>query len=750
MDQMIPHPEWRALTPHPVEGDQASPNEGAGFNLSFGEVCYVLYRHKWKIILFSLSGLAAAAAIYLMSPKVYRSEAKFWVKYLEEKQNLGPRTDRTEKTEVLRGEEVIGSEMQILTSVDLARKVAIKLGPELILAKMGGGTNLEAAVQVISSGTAASVSPGSGVIRVVFEHPDRSIVQLVLTNLLEEYDNRHWEIHRAIPNLEEYMRQKEDARLELNAAEKKLLDLQKQKSVFSIADAKRRIAQRIADADMLLHQAQTELATRTALQQLDPSFALTNAAVGAAPAVSISDQEERDKLTREYAGVLTELDLVRKREQSYQGEFKPGSKMTTPLAETVARLERRKKELEKKDGTLVGLATTGADNLVAEQHKAVFLPAKIKALEADLANAKKEEEALYEVEGPISQLEREKTQADTKYTYFKSHLDQYVVDSGLAASRFANIARVEAPTQAKRVVVHIFKRMAMAAGGGLGIGIGLAVLIEFIVDQNIKRPVELQRILPVPMYLAVPKRARSRWTRRLTEGSATAAVDLVGNRGQQGALTWPVAADVEERLHPYFEALRDRVLNRFETLARKPKLVGVCGCTDGNGATTAAAGLATALSEAGDLKVLLVDMGLNNGSFVPAQKAKTACTLLDALEGQKRQQGLVAPNLYLASARDSTEGHVLTSPTRFTTVVPRLNASDYDYIVFDLPPVNQISITPRLAKHMDLTLLVVEAHRATRNIVKSAGELLLEFTPNVATVLNNTQANLPKWLQRMM
>jgi uncharacterized protein involved in exopolysaccharide biosynthesis/Mrp family chromosome partitioning ATPase len=752
MDQLVPHPEWRTLRPHPIQEEEEGPlPETPAVSLSFGEACYVLYRHKWKIILCSLAGLAGAAAIYTMSPNVYRSEAEIWVKYLEENQALGPGTTKSQdKPEVLRGEQVIGSEVRILTSLDLATKVAAKIGPEVILAKAGGGTNLEAAAQVISFGTGASVAPGSEVIAVTFEHPDRAIVRTVLTNLIEEYVKKHWEIHRALPDLEEYTREKDDAKRERRDAEQSLLNMQKTNRVFSLEAAKRSISERIAKYEDLLHDAQAELAARTGLQQSFPGLVPTNSAVaGNTNTLSVSEQEAYERTTKEYARIVAEIDQLRKKEQSFQSEFKPGSGMTAPLTLEIAKLERQKKEMEKKDISLIGSAAPGSDNGVSEQRKFAMLPFRIKALQEQLTEARKEEERYYELENPMSQLQREKDRANETFNYFDTQLERYKLDSGLAASRFSNIAHVEAPTPPKRVVVRLFKRMAMAAGGGIGLGIGLAILIEFFIDQSVKRPVELQRILSVPMYLTIPKQARGRWAWRLPRRSASSPISLEDSASQR-ALTFPAAVETDERLHPYFEALRDRVLNRFEALARKPKLVAVCGCTDGNGSTTTAAGLASALCEAGDLKVLLVDMKLGNGSLPSGQDNKKACTLLDALEGQKRQQGLIAPNLYRASARQSSDGQFLTSPTRFTTVVPRLNASDYDYIVFDLPPVDEVSITPRLAKHMDLTLLVVEGQETTRSVVKGAGELLLEFTPNVAMVLNNTEAKLPKWLQQIM
>ena len=48
----------------------------------------------------------------------------------------------------------------------------------------------------------------------------------------------------------------------------------------------------------------------------------------------------------------------------------------------------------------------------------------------------------------------------------------------------------------------------------------------------------------------------------------------------------------------------------------------------------------------------------------------------------------------------------------FSELMPKLKSSDYDYIIFDLPPITQTSGSLRLASQMERTLLVVEAEKA--------------------------------------
>jgi succinoglycan biosynthesis transport protein ExoP len=80
--------------------------------------------------------------------------------------------------------------------------------------------------------------------------------------------------------------------------------------------------------------------------------------------------------------------------------------------------------------------------------------------------------------------------------------------------------------------------------------------------------------------------------------------------------------------------------------------------------------------------------------------------------------------------------------------MPRLRASDYDYIIFDMPAVSQISVTGRLSRFMDMVLLVVESEKSDREVVKRATTLLSEAKINLAIVLNKRRSYVPRLLQQ--
>ena len=77
-----------------------------------------------------------------------------------------------------------------------------------------------------------------------------------------------------------------------------------------------------------------------------------------------------------------------------------------------------------------------------------------------------------------------------------------------------------------------------------------------------------------------------------------------------------------------------------------------------------------------------------------------------------------------------------------------MKASDFDYIIFDMPPVSQISITPRLARLMDMVLLVIESEKTDRDVAKRVAAMLSESKTNVGIVLNKNRSYLPRRLHQ--
>jgi Mrp family chromosome partitioning ATPase len=140
-------------------------------------------------------------------------------------------------------------------------------------------------------------------------------------------------------------------------------------------------------------------------------------------------------------------------------------------------------------------------------------------------------------------------------------------------------------------------------------------------------------------------------------------------------------------------------------------------------------------------------MNQQEGAAHQFHRGDLAC-LDDALEADKRDSAMVQDNLYVVTESSTGDNLPRALPKRFKNLVPRLKASDFDYIIFDLPPVTQISMTPRLARFMDVVLMVIESEKTDKEVLKRGITLLHESQRNIGTVLNKRRSYVPKWLQQ--
>src|SRR6187551_3743196 len=175
--------------------DNSIPPPASGFEL--GDIYYTIFRHKWKILLCSLAGFGAAIAVYKLTPLSFESEARLFIRYVvNENKSIGPGQDDSIKMVDQRGETIITSETQILTSMDLAEQVAKNVGPEKILLGEKVRPDSSLAAMAIRAGLVVQVPPRSSTVRITYTNSNPEVVQLVLKGVVESYLTRHKEIHR--------------------------------------------------------------------------------------------------------------------------------------------------------------------------------------------------------------------------------------------------------------------------------------------------------------------------------------------------------------------------------------------------------------------------------------------------------------------------------------------------------------------------------------------------------------------------
>jgi Mrp family chromosome partitioning ATPase len=282
------------------------------------------------------------------------------------------------------------------------------------------------------------------------------------------------------------------------------------------------------------------------------------------------------------------------------------------------------------------------------------------------------------------------------------------------------------------------------AGGGVAFGIALALLRGLVLKRTVGRPLELETQLHIPLMLSIAYSSARNGHLALPQNGSAANPGAFAKRPHHSKLApWEAA----HFIRPYCDAIRDRLGLYFELnhLTHKPKLVGVAGFSEAAGTSTLAAGLAASLSETNDGKVLLVDVNLGPEDVHPFFKGKPAYSLNAALKPHSAINS-AADNLYLATVGSPNSGPAQLGLKKFFDMMPNLKASDFDYIIFDMPPLGQTSPTWGMAAFMDKLLLVVEAEKNNRELIKRGYGKLVAERDNVAVVVNKARSYVPKWL----
>jgi uncharacterized protein involved in exopolysaccharide biosynthesis len=671
-----------------MTGIRPEPEQHSGVKL--GDIFFALFKRKRTIIVCAAMGIIAAAAYYFLSPPAYESQAKLLVRYVLDRSAI----DSIDGTKPMfpsgnDSDRVIGAEIEILTSWDLAMQVAQAIGPKRLLAPAAVPDPVKHVVEAIglkqllpSSGASASETDaagsiisglkvdsnkGSNIILVSYKNRSPELATLVLQELLSRYFVKHLEVHRSVGAFDFVTQQTDQVRTRLNQ-------------------------------------------TEAALKLLRDKTGIVSAKKGS------------EALTTEVAKTREQLDAAE-----------------AELAEQQALANRRTESGSK--GWKANSQTSGKSPLT-ERPRVAGMEAKVALLKSRLADIQQRAKQLAELTPQMEELERKRELDETNYKYFAESLEKARVDEALDPSKMPNISVVQRPSPPGLEPKKRNKIALGLAGGGLALGVALALLRGLVLNQTVGRPLELETRLHIPLMLSIPYANGQFALPR--NGSPANPEALATRRHHPKVAPW----DAGHFIRPYCEAIRDRLGLYFELnhLTHKPKLVGVTGFSEEAGASTLAAGLAASLSETDDGKVLLVDVNLGPEQVHPFFKGKPAYSLTAALKPQT-EIASASENLYLATVGSSTTGGLAqVGLKRFFDMMPNMKASDFDYIIFDMPPLSQTSPTWGMAAFMDKLLLVVEAEKNNREIIKRSYRKLGAERNNVDVVVNKTRSYVPKWL----
>ena len=758
----------------------------AGINMR--DIYYVLFRHKWMIGILIMLGVVSSAAVYTKYPFPYVSYAKIFIRYIKDTRGSDSDIDNSMKVQLPdnHGSTIINSEVETLTSMDLAVQAATNIGPARILGL--GNTNVSLAAAVIEGNLKAVVPKESEVVILEYKANEPELARQVLFELINAYNSKYIQIHLTPGFSDKSLeQQKDDAQIKLTTAREALRETKDKVHITSMEDAKKFASERHSKIEGNISDVEQEIGqTEVAISELQKRIGMTNETDNTTNDAlnSTLPQPSEDEISQ-YKELVETRDSRRETEKAWLKQFTADSPRVVNAKKLRVEAEANLKAFEDEHPVVLAvksspeLARAGApgapamnfrEALQAETMKRNMLQNRLNKLNGQLTKANEQAAELDHAEDIITEEETAVKDASTEYEHFMLALEQARINL-LIDNRVSNISTSQMPTRAVRDQKQVYKATFGVLGFFLLLALGLPFFIEMVLDQSLKSPMDVQARIPMPLFINIP---RTNGHSKLPQLKPSKQVPLLNGANGENGSTPSVGAieqslpavlngngngnghvaawDERHELRPFFETLRDRLMTYFEmiNLTHKPKLVAVTSCGPGAGVTTTAAGLASSLSEIGDGNVLLVSMNERNGEAQRFYKGKLTCGIEEVLQKDNRNHAQVQSNLFVAQEGNGDDRLPRVLPKRFSHLVPLLKASDYDYIIFDMPPVSEISVTPRLARFMDMVLLVIESEKTSRDVASRVASQLAESKTNVGMVLNKNRSYMPKRLEQSM
>jgi len=735
---------------------------------SLRDLYYVLFRHKWKMVLFFLTVTVTVTVGTFLAAEIYRSEAKLLVRIGRESVGLDPTATTGQIMNVSQSrEDEINSELEIIKSRGLAEKVVDLIGTATLLNRPDEEVPTEGAaretvrktrqkvrtavkesrsllerldlvdpiddrtkaVLTVMNNLKIDVSKNSNIISISYEAQTRELARDVIAKLIDLFLEKHIAVHQTPGSYEFFAQQSEDLRDKLVHAENELLDVKNMMGISSPEEQRLIVLSRIGELKQQTGIVEAELAVSKAkVQAMQKALVDIPEAVATGETAGFSDHGA--DLMRER---LYELQM---KEQSLSSKYIEESRQVQMIRQEVAAaqalLDKEKVNSIHKQVQL---------ELFTEQVTLSSLEAKGENLKGQLADAQAELKTVNDADFRITQLTREIDVQKANYRKYSDSLEQSRIDHALEVGNISNISVVQSATLPMKSV-RPKKKLNLALGVLLGIfgAIGLAFFSEYL-DDSIRTPEEVEDKLQLPTLASIPY---------------TTAYSLF----REGKI---------KEYHSAIEALKEQLLLGSKG-SQELRVFAITSSHRNEGVSIVAAKLATTLARLSQGDVLLVDANLDHPSVHTTFNTDLSPGLADALANNRTNLILKVTD-DLGNSR-SNDDAILSSPARNLHVLSagktKENLSEilgsdnfrrlldsmkkaHRFVVVDLPAVSKTSWAARMAGLCDGVGLVVEAERSRREVVGRAKEQLLNSKANIlGVVLNKRRFHIPGWLYRTL
>jgi len=231
--------------------------------MSAREIISLLFRERIAVLIAFIIPILLAIGAYTMAQPSYSAIAKLLLGGTGKSDNKSEVSNSQGQTGVLTTkQEVVNSELEILTSRDLARVTIEEIGLSTVYPKLADRSPeaaMEVAVEAFSKALAVKPVKSSDILEVGFEASSPALAQTVLRHLIDRYQQKHIEVYSR--SLSSFLdTQVAGFEHQLRQVEGEIADLKAAKSVFQVTDERRQLL----DSRTTIAQTISQLRSRSA------------------------------------------------------------------------------------------------------------------------------------------------------------------------------------------------------------------------------------------------------------------------------------------------------------------------------------------------------------------------------------------------------------------------------------------------------------------------------------------------------
>jgi len=467
----------------------------------------VLFKQRNTILIVFFAVVATVTiGSFLLSP-TYEAKSSLLVKFGREyiyRPEVGERVPDL-RLMPLNQEEVINSEIQILTSRDLIEKVITTLKVENIYPEMVENpskmiTPLEAAILQFEKKLFVEGIKKSNVIQTSFQHKDPRIAAKAVNLLVDFLTEKHLQVY-SDPKSSFLEQQLSTYEKRLKESQNQLEDFKQKYRVFSLEEQRTLLLKQRTDLDSALKTAQNQVKE---LQNRRSS--LKNQMRTVSKDVPLFSETERYKIVDDAKTQLLTLQL---REQQLLQKYNENTPLVVNVRKEITIVQDF---IKKQEEDLKGKVRTGQNivyqdlerEMIKTQAELSSQEARRATLQGQITQLDMEIQSLDLRENELQNLRRELAANERNYKTYLEKVEEARISDDLNRQKMANISVIQTasvppkpikPKKARNIVLGIIL--------GAVSGLGLAFFSEYT-NQGLSTPESAERHLGLPVIGTIP------------------------------------------------------------------------------------------------------------------------------------------------------------------------------------------------------------------------------------------------------